>query len=242
MAFAILFTIVAVFAGAVASVAGFGIGSILTPLLAVHTGTKVAVAAASIPHLAGTLLLFWLMRHHVNRRVLWSFGIASALGGLAGALAHARLSNQFLTVVLASLLILTGILGLAGLDRRMRFGRRGTWVGGAVSGALGGLVGNQGGIRSAAMLGFDIPKESFIATATAIALLVDAARMPVYAVVDAALVLEVWPLVALGTGGVLAGIIVGARLLRKIPETFFRRIVSAIILALGLSLIFLRQR
>jgi hypothetical protein len=31
---------------------------------------------------------------------------------------------------------------------------------GAVSGALGGLVGNQGGIRTAAMLGYEVPKES----------------------------------------------------------------------------------
>jgi uncharacterized membrane protein YfcA len=36
-------------AGAIAAVAGFGIGSLLTPLLALATGTTVAVAAVSIP-------------------------------------------------------------------------------------------------------------------------------------------------------------------------------------------------
>ena len=39
------------------------------------------------------------------------------------------------------------------------------WIGGFVSAGFGGLVGNQGGIRSAAMLGFDLSKESFVATA-----------------------------------------------------------------------------
>ena len=52
----------AVAAGAVASVSGFGIGSLLTPLLALHAGTKTAVAAVSIPHLIGTAIRFWRLR------------------------------------------------------------------------------------------------------------------------------------------------------------------------------------
>jgi uncharacterized protein len=55
--------------------------------------------------------------------------------------------------------------------RLVRWGSVAAWVAGALSGALGGLVGNQGGIRSAAMLGFKVPQESLVATATAIALL-----------------------------------------------------------------------
>src|SRR5262249_44587442 len=54
-----LVLLVAVAAGAIASVAGFGIGSLLTPLLAWPLGTRLAVAAVSIPHLVGTALRFW---------------------------------------------------------------------------------------------------------------------------------------------------------------------------------------
>ena len=69
-------------AGSVASVAGFGIGSLLTPLLATRTGLKLAVAGGSIPHFAAAALRLWLMREHVDRRVLLSFGLMSAAGGL----------------------------------------------------------------------------------------------------------------------------------------------------------------
>ena len=48
--------VVAVAAGAVASISGFGIGSILTPLLATSIGTKLAVAVVSLPHFIGTAL------------------------------------------------------------------------------------------------------------------------------------------------------------------------------------------
>jgi len=79
---------VAIFAGAVASIAGFGIGSMLMPVLALRTGTKLAVAAVSLPHLFGTALRFWILRKHIDRGALLGFGVASAAGGLTGALLH----------------------------------------------------------------------------------------------------------------------------------------------------------
>ncbi len=237
MMFNVIFVAAAVIGGGVASVAGFGIGSILTPTLAAKLGTKLAVAAVSIPHLAGTVLRFALIGQHVNRRVLLSFGITSAAGGLLGALLHTRFSSVTLSYVLGGLLIFAALAGLIGWAARMRFGRRTAWLAGAASGVFGGLVGNQGGIRSAALLGFDIDKESFVATATAIALLVDAARMPVYFAAEFHQMAQVWLYLVLGTMGVIVGTIVGQRVLIKIPTKRFRRIVAVIILVLGIALV-----
>src|SRR5205823_6785807 len=75
-------------AAGIAAVAGFGIGSVLTPILATESGTKLAVAAIAIPHFVGTAQRYWKLRRHVDRHVLLGFGVASAVGGLAGALAH----------------------------------------------------------------------------------------------------------------------------------------------------------
>jgi len=77
-----------VLAGAIASVAGFGIGSVLTPLLALGAGTRLAVAAVSIPHVLGTAVRFWRLRGHVGQRVFLWYGVTSAAGGLTGALMH----------------------------------------------------------------------------------------------------------------------------------------------------------
>lgn len=237
MIFDTLMAVAALLAGAIASVAGFGIGSILTPLLAIRVGTKLAVAAVSIPHLIATALRFARIGEHADKRVFLSFGITSAAGGLLGALLHARFSSVALSYVLGVLLVFAGIMGITGLSRRMRFEGAAAWIAGALSGAFGGLVGNQGGIRSAAMLGMRVSKESFVATATAIALVVDLARMPVYAVVQGKQVLEIWPVVLLAIIGVVVGTLAGERILRKIPEPLFRRIVSIIILALGVGLL-----
>jgi uncharacterized membrane protein YfcA len=180
--FDVVVAAVAVVAAAIAAIAGFGIGSLLTPLLALRFGTKLAVAIVSVPHFVATAFRFATLRRHVDRRVLIEFGIMSAIGGLIGALLNAKLSSPALTIVFALLLILAGTSSLFGWTERIHLGRTGTWIAGQLSGFFGGLVGNQGGIRSAALLGFDIPKERFVATATAIALMVDGARMPVYIV------------------------------------------------------------
>ena len=235
--FNLLVAVAALVAGGIASIAGFGIGSILTPLLAVSVGTKLAVAAVSIPHFLGTALRLFLTRQHVNKRVLWTFGVTSAAGGLLGALLHTKVTSVALSYVLAALLIFAGLTGITGLASRIRFGRRTAWVAGALSGAFGGLVGNQGGIRSAAMLAFDVPKEAFIATATAIALAVDVARMPVYAATQASQIARVWPMIVIAAAGVIAGTVLGQPLLRRIAETYFRRVVAALILALGIAML-----
>ena len=234
--FGILIAAVGLTAAAIAAVTGFGIGSLLTPLLALQVGTKVAVAAISIPHLVGTAHRFWLLRRHVDRRVLLRFGITSAVGGLAGALAHVWVSSRALVIVFGIVVTLAGISELTGWVRRIRWSRRSAWIAGIISGALGGMVGNQGGIRAAAFLGFEVPKESFVATATAIGLFVDAARMPVYFATEAASIVRIWPIIIATTVAVVVGTMIGTRLLGRIPEQTFRRIVGALLVVLGVTM------
>jgi uncharacterized membrane protein YfcA len=228
---------VGVVAGAIASIAGFGVGSLLTPTLAWRVGTKLGVAAVAIPHFIGTFQRFWLLRPHVDRRMLLGFGLASAGGGLAGALAHVWLSSRALEMVFGALLILAAIAEFTGWMARFHWGRRAAWVAGALSGAFGGLVGNQGSIRSAALLGFDVPKESFVATATAIGLFVDCARLPVYLFAQWREIVAILPLIVAATIGVVVGTAVGARALTSIPRTTFRRIVALLLLALGIYML-----
>jgi len=235
---AAILALAAVVAGAVAAVVGFGIGSLLTPLLALSVGTQLAVAAISIPHAAATALRFWRLRRSVNRRVLVSFGVTSAAGGLAGALLHSRASNRALAVVFGLILIFVALSELSGLARRMRFSGPVAWIAGAVSGVFGGLVGNQGGIRSAALLGFDLDRQAFVATATAIGLVVDAARMPVYLAAEGRELLRIWPLILVATAGTLAGTLAGVRVLGGIPETVFRRVVAVMLLVLGTWMVY----
>lgn len=239
MAFEILTAIVGVIGGGIASVTGFGIGSTLTPLLAVRAGTKTAVAAVSGPHFLGTATRLWKLRREVNHEVLWTFGLMNAVGGLAGAVVHEYVQSSVIRIVFGGLLVFAGLAGLTGFAERMRFRGWKAWAAGIVSGGLGGFSGTQGGIRAAALFGFDLPKGQFVATATAIGILVDLARMPVYLWSSRSELSQVWPLILAAVIGVVVGTLLGERVLRLIPERFFRKIVSGLILALGLMMVVL---
>jgi uncharacterized membrane protein YfcA len=224
---------VAILAGAIAAMTGFGIGSLLTPVLALSIDTRVAVAAVSIPHVVGTAIRLTLLRGRVDRKILLRFGLTSAAGGLAGAALYEIASSRWLNVVFGGLLLFAAMSEMTGLARRMRFHGWVAWVAGALSGLLGGLVGNQGGIRSAALVGFNLPKESFVATATAIALFVDGARVPIYLASQHDELLSLWPWILAATIGVTAGTLIGSRALKNVPELWFRRVLAVTLATLG---------
>jgi uncharacterized membrane protein YfcA len=224
-------------AGGIASIAGFGIGSLLTPVFATIVATQIAVAAVSIPHVVGTAARFWLLRGQIDRQLLVKFGLTSAAGGLTGALLQARTSSAGLSIVFGVLLLFVAASELTGLSTRMRFRGAAAWIAGALSGLLGGLVGNQGGIRSAAMLGVDVPRHAFVGTATAVALIVDGARLPVYLATSGHELLELWPAIALATVAVVCGTVFGHRLLIRIPEEKFRPTVAVLLAILGAAML-----
>ena len=229
--------LVAVAAGAVAAVSGFGLGSILTPLLLLSFPTSSAVAIVAIPHAVATTVRWWRLRADVDGATFRQFGIASALGGLGGAGLQPFLGGTVLTLVLGALLVLAG--GSELLRRRVPLPPTPFWrlAGGILSGGFGGLVGNQGGIRAAALLGFDLPPRALVATATASALFVDAARVPIY-VVTSGPVLAAHPALWLAASlGAVIGTFIGVPILGRIPGTLYRRLIGALLVVLGIVLL-----
>jgi uncharacterized membrane protein YfcA len=235
--FLLLIFIVAVVSGATASVVGFGIGSMLTPLLALRLGTDVAVAGVALPHALATALRCWRLRRNIDPAVLKGFGLLSAAGGLAGALAYSSLSAAALTRILGGLLILTAIAQLTGWTRRWK--PHGASVGllGLSSGFFGGIAGNQGGLRAAALSAFALSPAAFVATSTATGLLVDAARMPVYLYAAGRSLLDLWLPITVASAGVLIGTLLGERVLLGLSRERFSLIVSLAIGVLGVWLI-----
>jgi uncharacterized membrane protein YfcA len=224
---------VGVVAGAVASLAGFGVGSLLTPLLIPSFGGRAAVALVALPHAIATALRLWYLRHDVDRATLKGFGLASAAGGLAGALLFTQLTSTVLTLILAVLLIAVGGLQWTGRSSLVRITPRWASAAGAASGLFGGLVGNQGGLRTGALLALGLSARPFVATGAATALLVDSVRVPIYIVAEGATIGDAWRIGVAATVGVVIGTLGGTLLLVRLAEPTFRRVVGASLVVLG---------
>jgi uncharacterized membrane protein YfcA len=227
-----------VVSGATAAVVGFGIGSLMTPLFAASLGANLAVATVTLPHLIATALRCYRLRRDIDRRVLVRFGAWSASGGLAGALVYSRLGAPLLSGVLGVLLIMTAVANITGLFERRSPHGASTALLGLGSGFCGGLAGNQGGLRAAALSAFGLTPRSFVATSTATGLLVDLARTPVYAAVTGGALLGVWRPIAFATVGVLVGTLLGERVLFGLSPLMFKRLLAVAVGLLGGWLLF----
>lgn len=159
---------------------GFGVGTVLTPTFAFFYDARTAVFLVAIVHLANNLLKFGLFRQHVNKEILFKFGFTSLAGAVGGSLLQGSLEGFSVRYALAGFLVAAGLLEFLPAASTFRIPRSFDVLGGFFSGFLGGMIGNQGAIRSAYLLNYDLTKESFIATATAIAIVIDLTRIPVY--------------------------------------------------------------
>jgi uncharacterized membrane protein YfcA len=87
------------------------------------------------------------------------------------------------------------------------------------------------------MLGFNVPRNAFVATATAVGLIVDAARMPVYLITQGKEIAALWPALLAASVGAAVGTLAGERILRRVPESWYRRVVGLLLVVLGLYML-----
>lgn len=232
---------------------GFGLGTVLAPVMAVFFPVETAVAMTAVVHFANNLLKLAMFRRAANLQVVLRFGIPALVASLAGAWLLVRVADMqplFRYLLLgrqlevAPVKLLVGLLIAAFAVLELRPGKDPkpyppSWLplGGALSGFFGGLSGNQGAFRSAFLLGAGLAKESFIATGVVLACLVDASRLTVYAAMAGSEMLSAnLGLVVTATLSAFLGVFIGARVLKKITIRTVRMLVGGMLLGLAAAL------
>ncbi len=217
---------------------GFGIGTVLTPAFALFYDAKIAVFLVSIVHLANNVLKLGLFHRSLDKSVLKRFGLVSVVGALAGSLLQGSLDPRSVGVILGVFLLVVGIMEFLPSRLSFRIPRTFDVAGGLFSGMMGGLIGNQGALRSAYLLNYPLSKEAFVATATSISILIDLTRIPVYIYQESTLYRETpWQLFAVMLVA-FGGTFLGRELLKKIPLEHFRFVIAGFLIIVGIRLLF----
>lgn len=188
--------LVALVASALTFFSGFGLGTILLPVLALFMPLTVAVAATAIVHLANNLFKFAITFKQINWKITFLFGLPATIAAIAGAFLLSNLGvpkniyswekyglNGEITsigLVIGFIIIVFAIFELLTNFKNIAIDKKWLPLGGLLSGFFGGLSGNQGALRSAFLIKTEISKEAFIATGVIIAVLVDLTRLSVY--------------------------------------------------------------
>jgi len=196
----VIVTVVALFAAFMALFSGFGLGSLLTPAFVFFFPVSVAVAATAIVHLLNNIFRGILTAKHANFAVVVRFGFPAILTAVGGATLLGWLSSEgmplissyqigktyheltIVKLVIGVVIIAFGVLDLMPRFQKFSFPRKWLPLAGLISGFFGGLSGNQGALRAAALVKVGLQPKAFISTNAICAVLVDLARLAVYGI------------------------------------------------------------
>ena len=233
----LLFLACAFAAEVIGTMAGFGAATILTPIAALFMDIKTAIAIVACFHLFGNASRLVFFGRQIDWKLWFQFGLTGVLCSLAGAGAAAQWSAELVKLSLGIFLLGYVTLSVIESDRARLPKTAATLVGGGVlSGFLAGLIGTGGAIRSACLLVFGLPRDVYIGTSAAIALMVDATRIPVY-LTGHFIPSQMVPVIGSLTLAAFAGAWVGRRLVQRISAAAFRRFVLAMLLLMGIKLV-----
>ncbi|HCR85051.1 MAG TPA: hypothetical protein DIV86_00055 [Alphaproteobacteria bacterium] len=232
---------------------GFGLGTLLMPVVAVFFPITIAVALTAFVHLLNNLFKLATLWRDVNWSVSLKFGIPALIATIPGAWLLTNLSglpqihnyqlfgiDAVVTAVklaVGILLILFAFAEWFSFAKKVNISAKYLPWGGVLSGFFGGLSGHQGAFRSAFLLHAELNAQQFVATNAVIASLVDITRLLVYGLNITLLLEQVdVSLIIAATIAAFAGVMAGKMGIKKVTIGFIQKLVAIMLLLLGFLL------
>ena len=230
--------IVVILGSAIGTLTGFGLSTVMIPVMVLFYPLPQALLFVGIIHWFGDVWKLILFREGIRWKLILSFGIPGILATILGAWLVFEISGDMLSHVLGVFLLIYVLLLFAKNTFQIRPNLTAGAVGGGLSGFCAGIFGMGGTIRSMFLLAFNLPKAVYLATAGAIALAVDTSRLVTY--LSRGTRLEprlLWAMLLFVPASFL-----GARLAKhvvdRIPQKQFRRVIAVFLLAVAIKLLF----
>jgi uncharacterized protein len=232
---------------------GFGLGTLLTPIMMIFFPVEVAIALTGVVHFANNMFKLVLVGKNVNKEVLLRFGIPAVIFAFIGALLLVKIPNfeplytyqlfgktfQIFPIklIVAVLMLFFAIIDLIPYFNQLQFDKSKLPIGGALSGFFGGLTGAQGALRSAFLIRSGLSKEAFVGTTVVISSFVDFTRLGVYSTRILNLDLnENLPLLVSATLSAMTGAFIGNQMLKKVTLKFLQVSVAVFLFLLSIAL------
>ena len=249
----LIISIVAFLAALLTFFSGFGLGTILTPVMLIFFPPEIAISLTGIVHFCNNIFKLTIIGGQFNKEVLIKFGIPAVLFAFAGSCALFFISNDtlfthhlfvnktdvsYLQFFIAIILIFFALIDLIPFFKKLKFNKSILPIGGILSGFFGGLTGNQGALRSAFLIKMNLEKSVFIATTVVISFFVDLTRISVY--ISKIKDFEISNYLILGLAAIIsaiAGSFIGFKSLKKITLNFIRNLVAIMILLIAFLLL-----
>ncbi len=220
----------------VGTLTGFGTSTIMVPVLALFYPLPTTLLLVGIIHWFTDIWKMGLFREGINLRLILFFGITGVIATYLAARAVFELPQTLLTRTLG--LILIGYVVLLFFKPNFQLPKNKTTalIGGTLYGALAGIFGIGGAIRSAFLTTYNLPKAVYIATTGAISIIVDTIRITAYVDGGAMLTTPLFLGLILFVPASYLGSKSAEKVVRKIPKEKFRKLIAVFLLIIGIQL------
>jgi uncharacterized membrane protein YfcA len=234
----LLILVIVIVAGCVGTMTGFGTSTIMVPvLLSLKYPVAETLLFVGIIHWFGNIWKLILFKRGFRWKLILSFGIPGIAATYLGASLVFDISAVLLSKILGTFLIGYVVYLFVKGSFRIKPSLVTGACGGALSGFMAGLFGIGGAVRGMFLTAFDLPKEVYITTAGAIALIIDTTRLTTYVSEGAELEqMLLWGLIVFVSASFL-GARIAKSVVDKIPQEHFRKVIAAFLFLIGVKLI-----
>jgi uncharacterized membrane protein YfcA len=229
-------TAVALVAGTISGVTGFGGAVILLPVLVWAIGARDAVPVLTVAQVWGNLSRVVFNRGQLDRRVAGRFCVGAIPAAMVGSLAFAAVPVSVLTRLLGLFLLACVTYRRYRPGPPARFPLAGMLPLGAVFGFLSAVLGSVGPVVAPFFLAYGLVGGAYVGTEALTALAMHLTKTAAYG----RLSLLDGGALALGTAlGVLlaAGSYIGKHLLDRLSPVRFARVIEIVLVVAGLQLL-----
>ena len=232
-----LLILITFLAALVGTISGFGISSLMIPVVLLFYPLPTVLLFVGIIHLFGDVWKIIFFRRGADWKLIAAFGIPGVLLSYLGASIFLTVSPELLKRILGGFLILYTLYLF--LKRHWRIPRKGATAvaGGALSGFFAGIFGIGGAVRGAFLAAYNLPKETYIFTAGLIALFIDVTRITRYLTGGAGLGGFPARLLIVLVPVSLLGAYLAKRAVDRVPQKYFRLVIAVFLGLLGLKFI-----
>lgn len=233
----VIFLLLVLICEIIGTISGFGASVFLVPLAGMFFDFKTALVLTGIVFVFSSSSKLFLFRKHIDPSLILKIGIPSVVFTLLGAFLNNKIDLKIAELAMGIFLIAFAITFFVKHDFKLKPNNLNAVSGGIASGFFTGFIGTGGAIRGAALSAFNLPKNIFVSTSAGIDLGGDLSRTIVYTANGYLDKKYLWyiPVMFLLA---YAGSWLGKKLLDKVTETIFKKLVLVLIFGIGVFMVY----
>lgn len=219
------------------TISGFGSSTFFVPAALLIESFQLVLALTAILHCFGNLFRMFLFREHFNWKSIILLAVPALIFTGVGAALTTLVPSDWIFRTLGGILILLSVIFYIGKSKIPILPKWAAVLISAFSGFSTGLVGTGGAIRGVALAALQIPKNTFVITSATIDVFGDLLRAGIY-IKNGFMDWDQWFYIPLLGFAAFVGSRIGKRLLDRINQAQFDKIVSIFVFLSGLMMLF----